>query len=143
MGKRIQKVRSILLALLFVFSTVTSAYATAKASDYFAVTEAWATALGRGKVLIEFDMGTTHTMNELGALHIVVKEQQSDGSFKSVKTFSRYNTSGLIDKNSTSAYGRVTYYGTSGKKYYAIVAFYAADDDGSEILQQFTNTITA
>ena len=37
----------------------------------------------------------------------------------------------------------MTYYGTSGKKYYAIVAFYAADDDGSEILQQFTNTVTA
>lgn len=138
-----KRVVSLSMALLLGLCLSISGYATARASDYFAVTEAWSTALGRGKVLVEFDMGTTHKMDELGALHIIIYEQQSSGNYKSVKTFSRYNTSGLIEKDSTSAYGSVTYSGTSGKKYYAIVAFYAADDEGSEILQQFTNTVTA
>lgn len=144
MQKWLQATGAVFLAVLLILPMKVSGYATVKASDYFSVTQAWATALGGGKVLIEFDMGTTHTMTELGAQHIVIYEQRaSDGGYKSVKTYSRYNTNGLMDGNSTSAYGSVTYSGTSGKKYYAKVTFYAKDDDGSETLNQYTNKVTA
>ena len=98
---------------------------------------------GKGKVRIEFDMGTTQIMDELGVMHIVIKEENSDGSFSSVKTYSRYNTSGFIDSNSTCHGGSVTYSGTQGKRYYAKVTFYARDENGSETLNQLTNTVTA
>lgn len=143
MRARIKRISLFLAIFMLVVSMGGINPAAARASDYFAVTEAKATALGGGKVLIEFDVTSTDFMDELGALHIVIKEEQSSGTYKSVKTFSRYNTSGLIEKNEDCAAGSVTYYGTSGKKYYAIVAFYAADESGSEILNQGTNTVTA
>ena len=144
MRRHIQRAGSILMAVLLVLVIAGHGYATVKASDYFAVTEAWATALGKGKVLVEYDMGTTHIMDELGVLHIVIYEQrESDGGYSSVKTYSRYNTNGFIENDSTCHGGSVTYYGTSGKKYYAKVTFYAKNDDGSETLNQLTNKVTA
>ena len=144
MRAKVHRIMSVLLILLIICVSASPSQAIEpRASDYFAVTQAWATALGGGKVIVEFDMGTTHTMKQLGAKEIVLKEKQSDGGYDTVKTYTSSNTAGLIKTNSTCAYGSVTYSGTSGKKYYAIVKFYAKNSDGSETLYQATNTITA
>lgn len=114
-----------------------------RASDYFAATGVWATATGGGKFVVEFDINATDIMDEVGATKIVIKERQSDGSYDIVKTFTRYNTSGLIEKNSSCAYGKVSYTGTPGTKYYATAKLYAKDSNGSETMYQGSNTITA
>lgn len=144
MKQKKRRIISIVLSLLLLIAMVPTGKAVeARASNYFWVTEVWATATGSGKFIVEFDIGATHTMTELGATEIVIKEKQSDGSYKSVKTFTRYNTSGLIEKNSSCAYAEVSYSGKSGTKYYAIVTLYAKDSSGSETMYQSTNTITA
>ena len=114
-----------------------------RASHYFSVTAAWATALGNGKILIEYDMASTDIMDELGVKTIEVEEKQPDGSYETVRTYNRYNTSGLIRTDNVCAGGSITYSGISGRKYYAIVTFYAKDSDGSEIMYHATNTVTA
>lgn len=139
-------IRIISLALSFVLvfgMTLTANAASQRASDYFAFTEVWATATSNGKFTVEFDITSTDYMQELGASSIYIYEQQSDGSYDNVKTFTRYNTSGLIEKNVDCAYGIVTYQGTPGVKYFASVALYAKDSSGSETLYSRTNTITA
>ena len=87
----------------------------------------------------EIDIGATHKMSELGAKAIYIWEEQSNGDYEIVRTYS----SGLIDTNTDAAYRKITYYGDSGTKYYATVALYAKDSSGSETLYSDTRVITA
>ena len=139
MKQKISRLSAFLLALIALFNMALSAGAVVRASDYFAVTEVWATSRGNGKFIVEFDIGAKRTMQELGAEKIYIWEQQSDGSYENVKTY----TSGLIDKNTAAAYRMITYSGTPGVKYYATVVLYAKDSSCSEKLYSSTNVITA
>lgn len=143
MKRRVMRLLGVAMALVMFASMQLSAYATTRASDYFWVTEVWATPLEDGKFIVEFDIGTTQTMQEVGAKKIWIYEQQSDGKYEIVKTFTRDDTDGLIDTNATCAYACVTYQGTPGVKYFAMVALYAKDNNGSETKYRDTNVITA
>ncbi|WP_337542806.1 hypothetical protein [Dysosmobacter sp.] len=140
MRRKATRFLSFILLTVFLFNSLLVANAsTTRASDYFAYTDVWATALGSGRVAVEFDINATDIMQELGAEKIYIWEQQSDGSYENVKTY----TTGLIDKNTSAAYRMITYYGTSGVKYYATVVLYAKDSSGSEKLYSSTRVITA
>ena len=139
MIRTITRIFSIFLSTLLLFSIVSVAHASTRASDFFAVTEVWATPQGNGKFIVEFDIGATHKMSELGAKAIYIWEEQSNGDYEIVRTYS----SGLIDTNTDAAYRKITYYGDSGTKYYATVALYAKDSSGSETLYSDTRVITA
>lgn len=144
MNQKVRYVVSTILSLLLIIAIIpTSNAVEPRASNYFAATSVWATATGSGKFIVEFDINATHTMTEVGAIEIVIWEKQSSGTYEDVKTYTRYNTSGLIETNSSCAYGRVSYSGKSGTKYYAIARLYAKDSNGSETMYQSTNTITA
>lgn len=139
-----KKLLGLFFALLMFGCSISSVYAIdARSSDYFAATEVWATATGSGKMIVEFDINATHVMTEVGAAEIIIYEKQSDGSYESVKTFTRYNTSGMIEKNTAGAYGIVHYTGKSRTKYYATLELYAKDANGYEYKYRTTNTITA
>lgn len=122
---------------------VPMACAAARASDYFAVTSAVAYAEENGKILIEADVCATGMMDEIGVKSITIYEKQSDGYYDDVKTYTRYNTSGMISTNNYEHFKSLTYQGTVGKKYYADIAFYAKDSDGNETLSSITNIVTA
>ena len=122
---------------------VPMACAAARASDYFAVTSAVAYAEENGKILIEADVCATGMMDEIGVKSITIYEKQSDGYYDDVKTYTRYNTSGMISTNNYEHFKSLTYQGTVGKKYSADIAFYAKDSDGNETLSSITNIVTA
>ena len=117
MRRKATRFLSFILLTVFLFNSLLVANAsTTRASDYFAYTDVWATALGSGRVAVEFDINATDIMTY---------------------------TTGLIDKNTSAAYRMITYYGTSGVKYYATVVLYAKDSSGSEKLYSSTRVITA
>lgn len=135
---------SLIAALtLSVALLVPVACAAARASDYFAVTDAVAYAEENGKILIEADVCATETMDEIGVKSITIYEKQSDGYYDDVKTYTRYNTSGMIATNIYEHFKSITYQGTIGKKYYAEIGFYAKNSSGSETLYYDTNIVTA
>lgn len=143
---RNKKIRflGLLTSILFLFSSITAASAVeARASYYFGCTEVLATATGSGKVLVEVDIDATHTMQELGATNIEIWEKQTSGSYKKVKTYTRYNTSNLIETDTPFSFCSVTYQGKSGTKYYAVATLYAKNSSGSETMYQSSNTVTA
>ena len=119
------------------------ACAAEQASYYFAYTDAVAYAEADGKILIEADALGTDIMDEIGVESITIYEQQTDGSYDDVRTYTRYNTSGMIRTNNYEHFKAVTYQGTIGKKYFATIAFYAADDEGSETLYRDTYVVRA
>ncbi len=146
MCKKSAQIISLFVAVMLLLGCLPIAEATnagTRASDYFWYTDAWATPTGHGNFIVEFDVSTTDTMQEVGASRIVIYEQKSSGLYRTVKIFTRYNTPEMIDTNSSCNYYRVSYSGTPGIKYYAVVTFYAKNASGSEVMNMTTRTITA
>lgn len=135
---------SLIAALILTAALlVPMACAAARASAYFAVTDVVAYAEENGKILIEADACATDIMDEIGVKSITIYEKQSNGYYDDVKTYTRYNTSGMISTNNYEHFKSITYQGTIGKKYYAEIAFYAKDSEGNETLYSNTNVVTA
>lgn len=141
-----KKLLSLLCAVILLFSLSTVACATnveARASAYFSATSVRAYAQSGGKVLFEIDVEATHTMQEVGARDVYVYEQQSDGSWDNVYTFTKEDHPYLIETNTGSAYVDAVYQGTVGKNYFATVTCYAKDSTGYECLYFDTPEVTA
>ena len=134
----------LLFALLLLFSLSTASYAVdARASDYFSATSVRAYAKSGGKILFEVDINATHTMQEVGASEIYVYEQQDDGSWDNVYTFTMDDHPYLIETNTAGAFVDATYQGTVGKNYFGTVVCYARDSAGAEGLYFDTSVVTA
>ena len=139
-----KRLLSLLFAVLLLVSLSTAAYAVnARASDYFGATSVRAYAKSGGKILFEVDINATHTMQEVGASEIYVYEQQDDGSWDNVYTFTMDDHPYLIETNTAGAFVDATYQGTVGKNYFATVACYARDSAGAERLYCDTYDVTA
>ena len=82
-------------------------------------------------------------MQEVGASEIYVYEQQDDGSWDNVYTFTMDEHPYLIETNSIGACVDATYQGTVGKNYFGTVVCYARDSAGAEGLYFDTPVVTA
>ena len=108
--------------------------ATPRASYYIASTYA-SISENNGTVTVSFDIAATGKMTSLGATMVRIKD--SNGT--TVKTFYSTNTNGMMGSNCSIFYCSVTYYGTSGKQYYAVVSFKAENSSGSDTTSFTTN----
>lgn len=139
-----KRLLSLLFATLLLVSLSTMVCASnARASAYFSATDVRAYAKSGGKILFEVDINATHTMQEVGASEIYVYEQQDDGSWDNVYTFTMDEHPYLIETNTAGAFVDATYQGTVGKNYFATVACYAKDSNGYECLYGDTPVVTA
>ena len=138
MKKRVPVLIFIVILLVSISTT-----ALARASEYFGCTAVYATALDDGEVLIEYDIDQTHTMLECGAKIVYIFEEQSDGDFEVVFSYHMDDYPEMIQHNTIIGDGEVTYQGTPGLQYYALVGVYAKDSSGSETIYFYTNVVTA
>lgn len=143
MKKRILSLFCALIVVMGLPVNVCASDVTPRASDYFSCTSVRAYAMGNGKVLIEIDVDATDMMDEVGASKVFIFEQQSDGSYEIVFIFRKEAYPSMIVEDSFFGYVDVTYQGTPGTKYYALVGCYAKDSNGSETLFFDTNIVTA
>lgn len=98
-------------------------------------------AIGDGKIKVEFETWGMGTMDKVGAS--VVKIYDQDGW---VYTFNMSNsayTSQMIGTKTVHFYGSVTYQGVEGNTYYATVTHYAAKGSGSGTENYTTNSVVA
>ena len=138
-----KRLLSLLCAALVLLSLPVLACAAPRASEYFGATDVRAYAKSGGRILFEVDVDATHNMLEVGASEIYVHEQQSDGTWDIVYTFTMEEYPELIWTNSVGACVDAVYQGTVGKNYYAAVACYARDSAGAEWLYFNTPVVTA
>lgn len=133
------------IALLFAILLITSisGFATARASEYFSFTDVYATALDDGEVLIEYDIDPTHRMQECGASIIWIYEGENNSGYEVVRIYRMEDYPDMIQYDSIIGDGEVTYPGTPGKDYYALVGLYAKDQYGNETIYFETNVVTA
>ena len=138
MKKRVPVLIFIVILLVSISTT-----ALARASEYFGCTAVYATALDDGEVLIEYDIDPTHRMLECGAKMIYIYEGYNNKNFKVVDSFHMDDYPDMIQHDTIIGDGEVTYPGTPGKDYYALVGVYAKDQYGSETIYFETNVVTA
>lgn len=138
MKKRVPVLIFIVILLVSISTT-----AHARASEYFGCTAVYATALDDGEVLIEYDIDPTHTMLECGARVIWIYEGQNNSGYEIVRTYRMEDYPDMIQHDTILGDGEVTYPGTPGKDYYALVGVYAKDQYGSETIYFETNVVTA
>lgn len=136
-----KKIVAIIFALILLVNI--SGFAFARASEYFGYTAVYAFALDDGEILIEYDIDPTHTMLECGARIIWIYEEQSNGEYEDVFTYRMEDYPDMIQYDSIIGDGEVTYPGTPGKNYYALVGLYAKDANGSETMYFYTKVVTA
>jgi hypothetical protein len=137
--KKVVKTVSLILILSIILSVSSLATIVPCSSDYIYSGHASITKGTGGSITIMFDVIGYGTMTKLGALSI--KLYTSSGSL--VKTFSASNSSNLMGSNVASYSGSVSYAGTSGTSYYAVVTFYASNNSGTGTSTFTTPTVTA
>ena len=128
---------SLLLCVALMFVMIVPA--SARASEYFHRTYAEVTHIGNGVLRIKVDLAATGTMQELGATQVIVYEKKSNGSYEPVRTYTRETNPSLVTYNRASYVTYITHYGSTGKTYYALCAFYAKNASGSQILWRDSN----
>ena len=131
------------LAFAILLATNISGFASARASEYFGYTAVYATALDDGEVLIEYDIDPTHRMQECGASIIWIYEGENNSGYEVVRIYRMEDYPDMIQHDTILGDGEVTYPGTPGKDYYALVGVYAKDQYGSETIYFETNVVTA
>ena len=119
--------------------------ASARSSWYLDSYRAWLNPKSGGEITITVDVQATGDMDELGAKRIVVYESEDNGeSWTEYKIF----LSLLFPEMLTSGDylyidSPVSFTGTPGYKYYAVVTVYAGDSTGGDSRDYTTPIVTA
>lgn len=141
--KKTVRILLLMVLIISIMSTsVAMAYAlTPRSNAYVSSFDNEITAIGDGKVKIEFETWGTGTMDKIGASTIKVYDQ--NGWVYSFFMSNPAYTSQMIGTKSTHYYGSVTYQGVEGNTYYATVTHYAAKGTGSGTEDYTTNSVVA
>lgn len=132
MKKRMQ-----FFALVILFSLILStvAFAAMNSSDYIDTTSAHITRNGN-TVTVNFYVVGVGIMNEIGVKNIYLYELNGS-SWSLVKTFNYLDplyAATMMQSNTHTKNGSVSYSGSAGKQYFASCWFYAEKDGGSDTI---------
>lgn len=125
--RKMLKITSVIVVLSVVLSVAAFAAET-RASEYFDNYTAYVTKLSGGSIKISFNVVGMDTMSMLGASVIKVY----DSNDKLVKTFTYTAYPEMMGSNVMKYSNSVTYSGTAGESYYAVVTFFAKNSSGYE-----------
>lgn len=137
MKKKTIRAAVLIIALCFALSTF--AFASTTSSAYIAYTNAHFTRSGND-VNIYFSIVGRGLMNEIGVSEIYLYEKTGN-TWNLVYTFDSSDpafTDDMLSYNTSAKADHVTYSGSSSKDYYALLHFYAADDNGSDTIPYYS-----
>lgn len=143
--KRITKFTSLLLAVILLVS-VPVAYAAEtadqRASSYFMRNSAYLHGITSTGFDVWFEVTAMGIMDELGVSSIRVEKSTDAVNWETVKTYYKSDYSQMIDYNSTSHSGCVSFGNReSGYYYRAYVMFYAKDNGNTGYYACYTSYI--
>ena len=143
MKRSVKRLTALAVALILCISTATAA--SARSSYYLSAYRAWLSIGDNGAIGVVVDVQATTDMDEVGASRIQLFESQDGGeSWETVKIYLKSIFPQMVDTNTYIYYDiPVTYAGTPGYQYYAIVSMYAGDSTGSDTRHYVTGVVTA
>ena len=136
------------LVLLFCLSTLAPSVLAMsmqpRASNYIKVCSATVVAAGSGKISVSVVVSGIGNMTQIGATKIVI-EQSASGSvvWTAAKTYYSSSVSAMLSSGASYSKTPVTYQGTKGYRYRAVVTCYAANGSGSDSKACVSSPITA
>ena len=119
--------------------------ASARSSWYLDSYRAWLNPKSGGEISITVDVQATDNMDELGATRIGVLESKNNGvSWTEYKVFLASIFPEMLTSGDYLYYDTpVTFTGTPGYKYCAVVTVYAGDSTGGDYREYTTPIVTA
>lgn len=138
MRRKTCRVLSFILVLVLC-SGIPAMAVDARTNEYIEDGSTSIVANGDGSITVSFYVTGTGRMTKIGASTIYIK----NSSGTTVKTYSYPTYSNLQGSNRMSYSSSVTYSGSSGSYYYAVVVLYASNSNGSGTLQMTTSSVKA
>lgn len=133
MKSKIFRTVTIITLVLCIFSSV----ALARSSSYIESSSGYAYKSGTNEFNVNFSITGTGVMTSIGATKIEIKT--SNGLL--IKTFYSNVESNMMGSNKVYHSVTVTYRGVTGKSYYAVIYFKAANSSGYDTTTYTTNTV--
>lgn len=138
-------IRCICITLVAIMLLTTTAFATETASQrasyYFTRYSAYLYQTSDTSFQVWFDVTAVGPMSKLGVSAIEVQCSSDDTNWSTVKTYSPESYSQMIKSDAVSNINYVSYTGTTGCYYRAIVTFYAKDSTGSGERTYYTTSL--
>lgn len=141
MKKTMKRVVPMLLLVAVLFSIAVPAGA--EASSYFISSGVTITAKGGGNLQISLSAQATDVMKSLGASYVAIKEKQSNGTYCTVKTYTKATRPSLVQNNRASFRTFFYYQGKAGKTYQVFVTFRAENASGVGTITQTSRNVVA
>lgn len=130
----------ICLVLVFTMLGASAAYAAIESNAYISSFSGAVSVANDGTVTVNFGTLGTGKMDKIGAYAISVYE---NGSWVATYYAANSNyTATMMGTNAYHFYGYVTYAGTKGNTYYALITHYAEKDGGSGTENLWTDYAT-
>ena len=137
--------RSICVVLVLVILLHPVVYAAenvdARASYFFARNTTFIEQITTRQFEVWFSVVAVRSMDELGVKTITVQRSSDGVNWTSMKTFEKEDYSNMICTNTAGHSGCVTYWGTPGYYYRALVCYYAKDGSNIGEYDTYSDTI--
>lgn len=133
------------LALLLAAIAIPAGAVTGRSSLYLSYYRAWLTPESGAKIDVTIDVQAVDDMDDVGASKVEIWCSTDGGStWSRVRTYLKGLYPELLDHDTYLYYDTpISYQGTKGYKYYAVVTVYAGDSTGSDSREYQTTTVTA
>lgn len=141
--KRFIQCVSLIVVAVIIFAIPVSAAepVTPKASYYFTASSTYLWKESSTTFQVWFDITATGGMDELGASAITVQKSTDGVNWTTMYTYTKELYPHLIAKNTGTHDGYVTYTGTPGCRYRALVTYYAKNSRGTGEVFEYTSSI--
>lgn len=110
------------------------------ASYYLNTYSAYIAALGGGKVAACFSVRGTTTLDEIGALRVIVEESTDNANWYSVASYHYSSNPSMIGYGKVLHSGSVTYNGVVGRYYRAYITIWGGKDGGGDTRYLWTSS---
>lgn len=133
------------VALLTAIVVVPACAASGRSSLYLSAYRAWLTPKSGAKINVTIDVQAVGDMDSVGALDVTIYESSDGGStWHDDAIYYSALFPELLDHDTYWYYETpLSYQGTAGNKYFAVVTVYAGDSTGSDSREYTTPTVTA
>lgn len=142
MKKKLTKLVALLLLVALCVAPSMAYAAEARASAYLDSYSAYVYRAGGGQLQVWFDINAAGTVDDVGALTIILQSSSDGSTWSHVKTYQYTTYTNMMAHNTYYHNSHVNYYGASTSLYYrAYVTVWAGKDGGGDSRQVVTRTV--
>ncbi|KAF5055259.1 hypothetical protein DSECCO2_379500 [anaerobic digester metagenome] len=131
------------LMIIATLSCVLCVGASARSSDYLSAYSAGLTPKSGGRIVVSVDVAGVGYMTQIGASNVTIYRSSDQTNWDSVASYSSANYPSMLTSGYSCNMDVITYYGTPGYYYFAVVNCYAGNASGHDSRLYTTSNVKA